>query len=101
MKLINFPLGLGYHLNCQVLDVDNVDLLMGKVVEQGPILVISFVAQQKMCVQDKAGTVIEGSLDKIMRVNYVWVLCRDQTELDPRAAWRLMDLSANSSEQLI
>ena len=36
-----------------------------------------------------------------MRVAYVWVLCRDQTELDPRAAWRLLDLSANSQEQFI
>jgi len=36
-----------------------------------------------------------------MRVNYVWVLCRDRTELNPKAAWRLLDLSATSSEQLV
>ena len=84
-----------------MLDIDNLDLLMGKVVEQGPILVINFTAQQIMCVRDKADAVIEGSPDKILRVNYVWVLCRDQTELDSKAAWRLMDLSASSSEQFI
>jgi import inner membrane translocase subunit TIM44 len=44
---------------------------------------------------------VEGDAEKVMRVNYVWVLCRDQTELDVNAAWRLMDLSANSSEQFI
>lgn len=84
-----------------MLDVDNVDLAMGKVMEQGPILVITFTAQQIMCVRDADQKVVEGDPEKVMRVNYVWVLCRDQTELDPNAAWRLMDLSAHSSEQFI
>ena len=91
----------GYKMDCHVLDVDNLDLLMGKVVEQGPILVINFTAQQIMCVRNAAGGVVEGDPEKILRVTYVWVLCRDQAELDPKAAWRLMDLSANSSEQFI
>lgn len=88
-------------MDCRVLDVDNVDLVMGKVMEQGPVLIISFTAQQIMCVRDAADKVVEGDPDKILRVNYIWVLCRDQTELDPSAAWRLMDLSAHSSEQFI
>ena len=91
----------GYNIDCHVLDVDNVDLAMGKVMEQGPILVITFTAQQIMCVRDSTAKVVEGDPEKVMRVNYVWVLCRDQTELDPNAAWRLMDLSAHSSEQFI
>ena len=86
--------------------------------EQGPVLVISFHSQQVMCVKDKQGNVMEGSEDKVrglngkycsnslvcvqvMRITYVWALCRDQTELDPRAAWRLLDLSASSQEQFI
>jgi import inner membrane translocase subunit TIM44 len=36
---------------------------------------------------------------QVMRVMYVWVMCRDQSEVNPRAAWRLLDLSANSTEQ--
>lgn len=91
----------GYRLQCRVLDVDSVDLAMGKLMEQGPVLIITFTAQQIMCVKDASGAVVEGDSEKVLRVNYVWVLCRDQTELDPKAAWRLMDLSANSSEQFI
>ena len=34
-----------------------------------------------------------------MRVQHVWALCRDQTILDPRAAWRVVDLSLNPQEQ--
>ena len=33
--------------------------------EQGPVLVISFNSQQVMCVKDKQGNVMEGSEDKV------------------------------------
>lgn len=92
---------LGYVFDSKVLDIDSVDLAMGKMMEQGPVLVITFMAQQILCVRDTKGTVVEGDPDKVMRVMYVWVLCRDQTELDPRAAWRLLELSANTSEQFL
>ncbi|KAK0162998.1 hypothetical protein PV327_006715 [Microctonus hyperodae] len=92
---------LGYRMDNKILDIDNVDLVMGKVMEQGPVLVISFQSQQIMCVRDSHNKVIEGDPDKVMRVNYVWVLCRDPSELNPRSAWRLLELSANSSEQFV
>jgi len=90
---------MGYIISSRVLDIDNLDLAMGKMMEQGPVLVITFNSQQILCVKDINGKVIEGSEDKVMRVTYVWVMCRDQTELNPRAAWRLLDLSAQSQEQ--
>jgi len=90
---------MGYVISSRVLDIDNLDLAMGKMMEQGPVLVITFNSQQILCVKDANGKVIEGSDDKVMRVTYVWVMCRDQTELNPRAAWRLLDLSAQSQEQ--
>jgi len=90
---------MGYTIASRVLDIDNLDLAMGKMMEQGPVLVITFNSQQILAVKDSSGKVIEGSEDKVMRVTYVWVMCRDQTELNPRAAWRLLDLSAQSQEQ--
>ena len=92
---------MGYFFDSRVLDIDNLDLAMGKMMEQGPVLVITFNTQQIMCVRDSKNAVVEGDPDKVMRVTYVWVLCRDQTELDPRAAWRLLELSASSAEQFI
>jgi len=82
-------------------DIDSINLFTGKMMEQGPVLVLTFNSQQVICVKDREGKVIEGSEDKVMRITYVWALCRDQTELDPRAAWRLLDLSASSQEQFI
>lgn len=92
---------MGYIISSRVLDIDGLDLAMGKMMEQGPVLVITFNSQQILCVKDKSGKVIEGSEEKVMLVTYVWVMCRDQTELNPRAAWRLLDLSAQSQEQYL
>lgn len=90
---------MGCRFDSKVLDVTNVDLAMGKIMEQGPVLIITFQSQQIMVVRNAKGEVVEGDPEKIMRMHYAWVLCRDQNELDPKAAWKLMDLSANSSEQ--
>ncbi|XP_014253970.1 mitochondrial import inner membrane translocase subunit TIM44 [Cimex lectularius] len=92
---------LKYRFCSKILDIDNVDLVMGKVMDQGPVLVINFTSQQILCLQDQKGNVVEGDPNKVLRVNYVWVLCRDPSELNPRAAWRLLDLSASSNEQLL
>ncbi|XP_030035422.1 mitochondrial import inner membrane translocase subunit TIM44 [Manduca sexta] len=92
---------LGYYLDSKILDIEQIELVMGKIMDQGPVLVITFQSQQIMCVRDSKNNVIEGDPDKVMRVNYVWVLCRDPQELNPKAAWRLLELSANSVEQLI
>lgn len=91
----------GFYLDSKILDIENIDLAMGKVMEQGPVLIITFQSQQIMCVRDRLHKIVEGDPDKVMRVNYVWVLCRDPNELNPKSAWRLMELSANSSEQLV
>ncbi|MGH0184885.1 UNVERIFIED_CONTAM: hypothetical protein FKN15_016250 [Acipenser sinensis] len=39
--------------------------------------------------------------EKVLRMMYVWALCRDQDELNPSAAWRLLDISASSQEQVL
>ncbi|KAL5004627.1 hypothetical protein ScPMuIL_018083 [Solemya velum] len=89
----------GYIFDNKILDVSNVDVAAGKMMEQGPVLVISFSTQQIMVARDSKGVVVEGDPDKILRIMYVWALCRDQEELDPKAAWKLMDISASSAEQ--
>ncbi|XP_014088209.1 mitochondrial import inner membrane translocase subunit TIM44 [Bactrocera oleae] len=98
---INQAIKSGMYLDSKILDIENIDLAMGKVMEQGPVLIVTFQAQQIMCVRDKNHEVVEGDPDKVMRVNYVWVLCRDPNELNPKAAWRLMEISANSQEQFV
>ena len=49
---------VGYILDSKVLDIDSLDLAMGKMMEQGPVLVITFNSQQILWVKDRKGKVI-------------------------------------------
>ncbi|VDO03529.1 unnamed protein product [Rodentolepis nana] len=90
---------LGFHLDSRVLDVNNIDVCMGKMMEQGPVLIITFQAQQIQCIRDTKGAVREGDPEKVLRVTHVWALCRDQSELNPWMAWRVIDVAMMPSEQ--
>ncbi|OBS64630.1 hypothetical protein A6R68_06837 [Neotoma lepida] len=92
---------LGLQFHSRILDVSNVDLAMGKMMEQGPVLIVTFQAQLVMVIKNSKGEVVEGDPDKVLRMLYVWALCRDQEELNPYAAWRLLDISASSTEQIL
>lgn len=65
--------------------------------EQGPVLVLTFMVQQIMILRDAVGNVIEGGEDNIENVSYVWALCRDQSILDHRSAWRVLEFGIQSS----
>jgi import inner membrane translocase subunit TIM44 len=69
--------------------------------DQGPVLIITFNAQQVIYATDLKGAVVEGSNDKLKNVMYVWALCRDQTELDPKSAWKVMECSAHASDLFV
>ncbi|NXT80662.1 TIM44 translocase, partial [Zapornia atra] len=92
---------MGLQFHSRILDVDNIDLAMGKMMEQGPVLIITFQAQVVMVIKNQKGEVVEGDPEKVLRMLYVWALCRDQDELNPYAAWRLLDISSSSTEQVL
>uniref|UniRef100_A0A6E8VVK9 Mitochondrial import inner membrane translocase subunit TIM44 n=1 Tax=Anopheles coluzzii TaxID=1518534 RepID=A0A6E8VVK9_ANOCL len=92
----------GCRFESKLLDIENVELAMGQVMEQGPVLIVTFQAQQIVCVRDGTGAaVIEGDPEKVFRCHHAWVLCRDPSELNPQAAWRILQLSMNCREQFV
>lgn len=90
-----------FKFDSRVLDISNIELAAGQIMEQGPVLVVSFNSQQVMVVKDAAGKIVEGDPDKIMKIFYVWAFCRDQNVHDPKAAWKLIDLSASPMEMMV
>ncbi|KAG8174415.1 hypothetical protein JTE90_027681 [Oedothorax gibbosus] len=58
---------MGYHFDSKILDIMNVDLAMGKMMEQGPVLVLTFQSQQILVVRDAKGNVVEGDPEKQYR----------------------------------
>jgi len=84
---------LGLKMNSQILDIREVDLAVAKLMEHGPVFVITFQAQQTILVTDKSGKVVEGGPDRIENINYVWALCRDQDIYDHRVAWKILEFA--------
>ncbi|XP_019368731.1 PREDICTED: mitochondrial import inner membrane translocase subunit TIM44 [Gavialis gangeticus] len=61
---------MGLQSHSRILDIDNVDLAMGKMMEQGPVLIITFQAQVVMVIKDQKGEVVEGD-----PVSDAYILC--------------------------
>ncbi|XP_050401166.1 mitochondrial import inner membrane translocase subunit TIM44 [Patella vulgata] len=50
----------GYRFDSKILDISNVDVVAGKIMDQGPVLIISFNSQQILAVRNSKGEVKEG-----------------------------------------
>ncbi|CAK8678230.1 unnamed protein product [Clavelina lepadiformis] len=92
---------IGCRYEVKIIDLDHVDIAGATKVDQGPVLVISFQTQQINVVRNKKGEVVDGDENQILRVYHVWALCRDLEELDPRAAWKIIDQSSSSAPMLL
>lgn len=101
-NVLSKPLGdaqkLGLKIHSRILDLQNLELAMGKIMEQGPVLVFTFQAQQVSYVTDSKGNIVEGDPDKIVQNTYVMAFCRDQEDFDPSTAWRLIDVAMQQSQ---
>ena len=101
-KVLSHPIQeaqkLGLKINTRILDLQNMELAMGKMMEQGPVLVLTFQAQQISYVTDKKDNIVEGEEDKIVQNTYVMAFCRDREDLDPNTAWRLIDVAMQQSQ---
>mmetsp|Transcript_34970 Transcript_34970/g.138489 ORF Transcript_34970/g.138489 Transcript_34970/m.138489 type:complete len:392 (-) Transcript_34970:1905-3080(-) len=72
----------GIQMDPSILDIGEVELTTAKFLQDDPVLIISFSAQQINCVRNKAGEVIEGSENDIRAVYYVWALVREYDDDD-------------------
>eukprot|EP01135_Chromosphaera_perkinsii_P006763 Nk52_evm11s578 gene=Nk52_evmTU11s578 len=89
----------GLTKDCKILDIRHVDIPIAKMMEQGPMLIVTFVAQQTLVFRDRVGQVVEGDPDKVTNCYYVLAMCRDQTILDPYEAWRVMEFGIQDSQE--
>jgi len=87
--------------NNEILDINQLEIAGAKIMDQGPVLILTFTAQQILYVSNKDGKVIEGDKDKIKRINHIWVLARDQSIMDPSSAWRLMECASHQTDMFV
>ncbi|CDW60504.1 mitochondrial import inner membrane translocase [Trichuris trichiura] len=83
----------GYIVEAQLLDIENVDVIMGKMTEYGPLLLVNFTTHQIRSVKSPTGQSMFGTSENPVSIGYIFVFCRNVEELDPRAAWKIMEVS--------
>uniref|UniRef100_A0A7E4V176 Mitochondrial import inner membrane translocase subunit TIM44 n=1 Tax=Panagrellus redivivus TaxID=6233 RepID=A0A7E4V176_PANRE len=76
----------------RIIDISKVEMVSGKMMEQGPVIVITFQAFMINVVKNAEGKVIDGDASQPVRVHHVWVMCRDMEEYNPATAWKLLEL---------
>lgn len=92
---------LGLINSSRILDIRDVDLALAKIMDQGPVLILTFQAQQVTMVKDTKGKIVEGGVDHIESVNYVWAMCRDQSIFDHKQAWRVLEFGIQQATPYI
>ncbi|CEF65844.1 Mitochondrial import inner membrane translocase subunit TIM44 [Strongyloides ratti] len=89
---------IGYNISeSKVIDVSKVELNTGKMMEQGPVFVISFHAFMINVVKNREGKIIQGDDKNPVRVTHIWVMCRDMEEYNPATAWKVLEIHMHES----
>ncbi|CAI4221455.1 unnamed protein product [Auanema sp. JU1783] len=76
----------------KIIDIHKVEMVSGKMMEQGPVLIITFQAFMINVVKNSEGKVVQGDPTNPVRVHHVWVMCRDMEEYNPAVAWKLLEV---------
>ena len=78
--------------------------------EQGPVMILTFTAQQLKYndVETSQSASFKSSLslllllqEELESVVYIWALCRDQSIYDPKTAWRIIEFGIQASARLL
>jgi hypothetical protein len=90
-----------------LLDVSDVELVDLKLIDDRPVVVAQFSAQQINCARDAAGNVVEGAPDDVRRVYYYWALQQEEAgyvgadgALHP-PRWRLREMLVRGMHHLL
>uniref|UniRef100_A0A1I7X7V1 Tim44 domain-containing protein n=1 Tax=Heterorhabditis bacteriophora TaxID=37862 RepID=A0A1I7X7V1_HETBA len=76
----------------RIIDISKVEMVSGKMMEQGPVLIITFQVFMTNVVKNSEGKVVQGDSNTPVRVHHVWVMCRDMEEYNPAIAWKLLEV---------
>jgi predicted lipid-binding transport protein (Tim44 family) len=82
----------GETVESRFVSLDGADIIGAEVRGNSAQITVRFVSQLISATRDRAGSVIEGSLDKVTDVTDVWTFARDLTSRDPN--WKLVATEA-------
>lgn len=97
MATIDPYLQRGYTINGRLLDVRNIDIVQGRMLENNvPVLVVSFSSQELLYFKDpKTGETVAGKDSQAELCRYALVLTRVEAELgnEITGGWKIMEVS--------
>ncbi len=68
--------------------IDKAELVGAELRDRTAQLTVRFVSQMVSVTRDKAGTIVDGSPDKVADITDIWTFARDMTSRDPN--WKLV-----------
>lgn len=94
----NFQVQLrkGHRMEGRVLDMRGLELVTAKLLDETPVLVLSFHTQQVSLIKGPGGEIVEGAQDKIENVMYVMALAREEQNTITKSlseGWKLVELA--------
>ncbi len=87
----------GHSMSGRILDLRHIEVLTAKLLDDTPVIVLTFTTQQTSCLRDSNGKVVDGSDDAIENVNYVMALAKQEFDPsainDPTKGWKLLEIA--------
>nr|WP_233287174.1 Tim44/TimA family putative adaptor protein [Bradyrhizobium oropedii] len=68
--------------------IDKAEIVSAETRDRSTQLTVRFVSQMISVTRDKAGTIVDGSPDKVADITDIWTFARDSTSRDPN--WKLV-----------
>jgi import inner membrane translocase subunit TIM44 len=94
-------LGRGLVSDSRVLDIRQVDITAGKMLDNNvPVFVVTFATQEVMCFRNaKTREVISGAEDRVEQCHYAAVITRIEDDLDNEltAGWKIIEMARRSA----
>lgn len=90
--------GLSYQKH--IYSLSNIEFMDASIDEETdfPTVMISFSTQEIHALINGDGVLVDGSLDKPFSNQHIYVFARDMAEMNPRAAWRLIECQSAGKE---
>jgi import inner membrane translocase subunit TIM44 len=83
----------GITLDDRILDVANVDISQAKVINDVPIVIVTFSCQHVNCAKNKKGEIVKGGSAEIQTSYYVWAMRRDLYSED--FDWKIVEMQTH------
>lgn len=85
----------GHRMEGRVVDLRHIEIVTAKLLDDTPVIVLTFTTQQISVVRDSTGAIVEGREDKVENVNYVMALAKEETFQpdSPTDGWKLLEIA--------